>query len=394
MRKKLSCSVIYNYFLVYLPVILLSILIYIVYATYFATYLYHLMTADPDLPEEFFVLHPTTNVKHAKSKGIALFIVTGIFFIMLLISIYITVFSNPGYFPSPLELEYKILEYSERERRKLRQSQMGSNNFISKISNTIINGPMTTGEKKEFDTQLKEKCKDPMYDSKLNAKYTNEEIVMANKKNYMQNIKVDHEHFMDAENVFLDIYKGLDLSKMNFCGTCLRIKVERSHHCRMCQKCVLKMDHHCPWLSNCIGFGNLKAFILTQFYGVICCTLVLATFWETIIDYNLDYKTNVAECWFVISVYIINAGLLAFILWLCYINWYNLYKGMTVIEHSEKKRFPTTKSINIYDMGPYRNFTNVFCTNPLYWPLPFIKNTKGGGYIFETNKNATEFKID
>ncbi len=66
---------------------------------------------------------------------------------------------------------------------------------------------------------------------------------------------------------------------------------------------------------------------------------------------------------------------------------------MTVIEHSEKKRFPTTKSINIYDMGPYRNFTNVFCENPLYWPFPFIKNTKGGGYVFETNKNSTEFKI-
>ena len=115
---------------------------------------------------------------------------------------------------------------------------------------------------------------------------------------------------------------------------------------------------------------------------------------ETIIDYNLSYNSNVGECWFVISVYIINIGLLAFILWLCYVNWYNLYKGMTVIEHSEKKRFPTTKSINIYDMGPYRNFTNVFCTNPLCWPFPFIKNTKGGGFIFETNNKATNFKID
>ena len=64
-----------------------------------------------------------------------------------------TVFSNPGYFPSPIDLEYKIIEYSQKGRPQLRDSQSGPNNFISKISSTIINGPMTSGEKKDFDTQ-------------------------------------------------------------------------------------------------------------------------------------------------------------------------------------------------------------------------------------------------
>lgn len=395
MGKKLTCSSISNYFLVYLPVILLVLLILVVYATYFATYLYPLITADPDLPQELFVLNPTTKLKSAKAKGISLLVISGIFFIMLMISMLMTVFSNPGYFPNPLELEYKIIEYSQKQRRKFRESQnLSSNNFITKISNTIINGPMTSAEKREFDEQLRIKCRENLMDSKINAR-TNEEIIVENKKNYMENYlnDINHEQFQDSENVFLDIYKGLDLSKMNFCGTCLRIKVERSHHCKMCQKCVLKMDHHCPWLANCIGFGNLKAFILTQFYGVLSCSIVALSFWETIVDYNLSYRANIGECWFVISVYIINIGLLSFILWLCYVNWYNLYKGMSVIEHSEKKRFPTTKSINIYDMGPYRNFTNVFCTNPLFWPFPFIKNKKGGGYVFETNNNTTEFRI-
>ena len=64
---------------------------------------------------------------------------------------------------------------------------------------------------------------------------------------------------------------------------------------------------------------------------------------------------------------------------------------MTVIENSERKRFPSTKSVNIYDMGAYRNFTNVFGKNPLVWWLPFFNNTDGNGYVFETNTN--NFKI-
>jgi hypothetical protein len=64
---------------------------------------------------------------------------------------------------------------------------------------------------------------------------------------------------------------------------------------------------------------------------------------------------------------------------------------MTVIENSERKRFPSTKMNNIYDMGAYRNFTNVFGTNPLVWFIPFFANKNGSGYVFETNTNG--FKI-
>ena len=82
----------------------------------------------------------------------------------------------------------------------------------------------------------------------------------------MENEKVVHSSCLHSNpDVYLDIYKGIDLSKMTLCGTCLRVKVERSHHCRQCQKCILKMDHHCPWLANCIGFCDLKSFILLQF---------------------------------------------------------------------------------------------------------------------------------
>ena len=251
---------------------------------------------------------------------------------------------------------------------------------------------MTSKERNDFEKKLRTNYQSQMSDNPLHSKFSNEEIIDANKKEYMENEKVVHSSCLHSNpDVYLDIYKGIDLSKMTLCGTCLRVKVERSHHCRQCQKCILKMDHHCPWLANCIGFYNLKSFILLQFYGICSCLLVALTYWESVIDYNMNYDSNVAECWFCISIYILNIGLLSFLLWLDMVNWSNLLSGMTVIENSERKRFPSTKSVNIYDMGAYRNFTNVFGKNPLVWWLPFFNNTDGNGYVFETNTN--NFKI-
>ena len=87
----------------------------------------------------------------------------------------------------------------------------------------------------------------------------------------------------------LDVYNGIDLTKTNLCGSCLRLKVERSHHCRQCGRCILKMDHHCPWVANCIGFYNYKAFCLIHMWGLLGSGLIAATLWEVLINYNLNY---------------------------------------------------------------------------------------------------------
>ena len=98
-----------------------------------------------------------------------------------------------------------------------------------------------------------------------------------------------------------------------------------------------------------------------EFAHVYCRTYILG---KCNSYYNMNYDSIVAECWFCISIYILNIGLLSFLLWLDMVNWSNLLSGMTVIENSERKRFPSTKSVNIYDMGAYRNFTNVFGKKP------------------------------
>ena len=382
-----NCLIIlYNYFLIYLPVILLITLITIVYSSYFFQYLYILIVIDPNDTQNF-ILYRSTSLNSAKIKGYILFILTFTIFLLMLISLLRTVFADPGYFPSPLELEFKILN-AGKDKNKIQK-----NNFISKFNNSLTEGPLSYNEQEFLEKELLNNYSETQSEESMQLKFTNEEIIEKNKKNYVENktIKNTNSCFSN-ENVYLDIYKNVDITKMTFCASCLRLKVERSHHCKQCQKCILKMDHHCPWLANCIGFYNLKYFLLLQFYGILSCLIFLFTFWEVIVGYNLSYDATIVQCWYTISVYLFNIGLFAFLIWLCMINWKNLFLGQTVIENSERQRFPSTKSVNIYDMGPYRNFTNVFGRNPLLWFIPFCPNTSGNGYIFETNQNF-EFKF-
>ena len=380
--KKSCLSTFCNYFFVYLPVLLLTILIVMVYLSYVFTYLIYMIRIDQEEDPTNFFLSFTTTASSAKVKGKILLYISLFLIIMLFVSMYTAVFSNPGYFPSPLELEYKLLSIEQSAEKNKKDG-----NFLTKFSANLLNGPMTSNERNDFQKKLRMNYQDKLREDPLHMKYSNEEIIDSNKRNYMETNNQMTSCVHSNTDVYLDIYKGIDITKMTLCGTCLRVKVERSHHCRQCQKCVLKMDHHCPWLANCIGFNNLKAFILLQFYGILACSLVAFTYWESIIDYNKNYETNVIECWFTLSVYLLNFGLLSFLLWLAAVNWTNLYYGMTVIENSERKRFPSTKSVNIYDMGPYRNFTNVFGRNPFVWWLPFFNNKNGNGYVFETNTN-------
>lgn len=55
------------------------------------------------------------------------------------------------------------------------------------------------------------------------------------------------------------------------CKKCEIARPPRCHHCRRCGHCVLQFDHHCIWLNNCVGYGNLRSFILTVFFVTVAC---------------------------------------------------------------------------------------------------------------------------
>lgn len=48
-----------------------------------------------------------------------------------------------------------------------------------------------------------------------------------------------------------------------YCARCQLSKPMGSHHCHICDKCILRMDHHCPWMDTCIGFANIRYFLLS-----------------------------------------------------------------------------------------------------------------------------------
>jgi hypothetical protein len=408
----------YHKFLIYLPVLLILSLILLIYFTYIFTYINVLINTPKELnPESFAFLH-TLNPTNAYTKGIWLLYSSLFFVIMLILSILRTVFIEPGYFPSPMELEHKIInknirsENKEKEINNMKEGEFINldeedyekaivNNerknkyeYLTKFKNVIINGPLTSQESVNIREKVSNYFNGRNMENESKA-LSNEEIFVLNKKKYSEQINVEksNSNFCsspNSDNLFLSIYSGIDLTKTNLCGVCLRVKVERSHHCRQCGRCILKMDHHCPWLANCIGFRNYKNFCLLHFYGLLTTTLISLTYCEVVINFNLNYDSDLFHCWFVCFIYICNVGFMFFLLWLFYVNFNLLFSGQTIIEQSDRERFPSSKSVNIYDIGWKRNFTNVFGSNPLVWLIPFYSNSKGNGFVFETN----EFRID
>jgi len=181
-----------------------------------------------------------------------------------------------------------------------------------------------------------------------------------------------------------DIFYGFEVHKITLCSSCLRWKLPRTHHCRSCGKCILKMDHHCPWLANCIGFNNYKFFCLMIFYGFFLSMTVFITFWEVVLNYLYSSETDVISTTIVCLCYSFNFGLLVFLSYLANYNCSLIYANETIIERSDRERFMEGVNVNpnyismsnhiSYDKGFYRNFTEVFGTNCLFWLLPFKNN--------------------
>jgi len=432
-------SKIVPYFLIYLPVIILFSLIIMISLTYFYSYLYVLLTSDKFSDISFPFINTSTR-GNGKIKGIVLSAITGTSILLLILSMIRTIFIDPGYFPDPTQLEiniisknspvrYKFKMKKPQKKQKEQKEQLlevaldGENTavdkksekkkeFLKSFGKTINNGPLTFYEFSNCNQKLID-----YIDDKQNTlqQYLNDErnsytaLIPINKKTKeptkfipqkpVYKKKYDARPLLEEEqhdeeeiphdptnlDFIFEHFKNIDISRANLCNSCLRWKFERSHHCRQCGKCVLKMDHHCPWLANCIGFRNYKYFCLVHLHGTIGTFFIFISYWEVIVNSVIFDKTNFLLYSFYVFVYIANFGLMCFLMWLLSANWKLVFNGQTIIEQSDQERFPSTKSINIYDLGYYRNFKTVFGENCLFWFLPFYANYNGLGLIYETN---------
>lgn len=173
-----------------------------------------------------------------------------------------------------------------------------------------------------------------------------------------------------------------------FCKKCNRPKPDLAHHCSICKICVLRMDHHCPWVANCIGFRNYRYFFLFLFYITLGCAyacLMMAVVSENFLASEKDQTLRTfavvlsgAAClavfglfsWHVFLV-LTGQGTIDF-----YDNFHNWKEA-----RRQKKQWR-----NPYDLGPVRNFKEVFDVDGpfwwILWILPTLREKKGNGLRF------------
>ena len=183
---------------------------------------------------------------------------------------------------------------------------------------------------------------------------------------------------------------------MRMCQRCLRTKPDRCHHCSQCNKCVLKMDHHCPWVANCIGFYNYKYFINMLFYASFSCNIIVSSSAKLVNgilskDTASESKVDYRVAYFIVTAYVlacvfgfIITGFFTFHLWM-------ISNQYTTIEFCEKRGSDNLfKDKSPYNLGVYRNFTDILGTSPLLWCLPVRRNLTGKGLHFTIREELKE----
>merc|ERR1712166_1280284 len=111
------------------PSLLIIMFIAMIYVSYWVCYITplvqnwnaNIMKNSNDYPFAF-----TSSNNGSKAKGLILGFTSGFFVVLLAINLLRTIFSDPGYFPSALELEYQIVMknlYHQQESEKQEKSE-------------------------------------------------------------------------------------------------------------------------------------------------------------------------------------------------------------------------------------------------------------------------------
>jgi hypothetical protein len=128
------------------------------------------------------------------------------------------------------------------------------------------------------------------------------------------------------------------------------------------------MDHHCPWINNCVGYGNLKFFILftgyvTAFAGFSLLLTLLGTalWWRESPNREINQLSAAAG--------ILVSSAAGFFLWFAgdfFAEQFEAIDSNTTLVETYKN----FQGANIRKTSFFQRFVEIFGPNPLLWLLP------------------------
>ena len=88
------------------------------------------------------------------------------------------------------------------------------------------------------------------------------------------------------------------------------------------------MDHHCPWIDNCVGYHNLRYFLLFIFYLCVGCFYYLIGVAISVFDNEVWEKNFTIAILQLILPSVIGVVMICFNGW----NWFLAFNGDTAID--------------------------------------------------------------
>jgi len=203
--------------------------------------------------------------------------------------------------------------------------------------------------------------------------------------------------------------------KIRYCDVCAAWQPPRTYHCKYCKRCILMQDQHCPWMNGCIGYGNLKPYILFLWnFFVLVGMAQFMTMWWLLMDLiGYEFETcfwqDEIVCWICTLVTAITLPLeilsLTLLIWQVRLTSFNVTNQEVAYWSGEVRRPNQTaqevSQLRYWAYGRDNWITNMmFIFGTKWWLFPIIPEMEGDGTSFplnprwiESQKNKTEEEI-